>query len=79
MKWHVCMTHASDGGSPDEKYAVGIIIEDRRESTHDLIGRANQEWGTIPLTGERYEITPLIATRVARVKATGDKFTIEHI
>jgi hypothetical protein len=65
--WLVQLVECDDGSEPDERYADGVVIEDRRESAHDLVGAANERWGTRPLTGERYKLTPLYNCRTVSV------------
>lgn len=71
MRWEVKLIETHDGGEPDEKYAKGIILTDRRSGTFDLIAMANDRWRTKPLEGEVYEITPLRDTTRYRVGPYG--------
>lgn len=68
MKWLVCLDETCDGGTPADEYARGVVIEDRRESAHDLIAAANAEWGTKVVPGEVYSITELDRPRYVKIE-----------
>jgi hypothetical protein len=71
MIWLVRLLACDDGSLPDEKYADGVVIEDRREGAFDLVHEANRRWGTQPQPGEIYSIVPAPHARVVKVLRDG--------
>lgn len=69
--WRVSLVTCEDGTEPDETYAQGVVIDDRRAGAHDLIHEANERWSTQPMEGEVYRIEEITGPRKYRVNVDG--------
>ena len=71
MLWRVSLVTCSDGSEPDERWAKGFIVRDRRAGAFDLIAKVNADHGTVAHPGEVYDITPLRDQQRYRVNDDG--------
>lgn len=65
----VKVVKTASGGTPDESYADGIIVEAR--GSYEAVDKANAVWRSRKLPGEVYEITPCAASRIWHVSHDG--------